>query len=134
MARKKKKESTNVSLFNYTCTLLRVVDGDTVDAMVDLGFKTFVKTRIRFYGVDTWESRTRNKEEKKKGLAAKAFTKAFLEEEETFILNSHGVGKYGRCLGVLHNMDYSRCLNDELKKEGHDYEYHGEKKKVFGSK
>jgi micrococcal nuclease len=133
MASKKKKEVNNVSLFNYTCTLLRVVDGDTVDAMVDLGFKTFVKTRIRLYGVDTWEKRTRNKEEKKKGLLASQYTKEFLEAEDTFILNSHGVGKYGRCLGVLHNTDYSRCLNEELKKEGHAYEYHGEKKRVFGS-
>ncbi len=134
MPKKKKKKVANESLFNYTCTLLRVVDGDTADAMVDLGFNVHKKIRIRFYGVDTWESRTRNKEEKKKGLAAKAFTKDFLEAEDTFILKSHGVGKYGRCLGTLYNNDFSKCLNEELKKEGHAYEYHGEKKKAFGSK
>ena len=130
MAKKKK----NISLYNYTCRLDRVVDGDTADAFIDLGFDVSVKKRIRFFGVDTWESRTRNKEEKKKGLLAKEFTKNFLEAEETFILQSHGVGKYGRCLGTLWNSDLSKCLNEELKKEGHAYEYHGEKKKVYGGK
>ena len=55
----------------YSAKIVRVVDGDTADAMIDLGFDTWVKKRIRFYGVDTWESRTRNLEENKKGLAAK---------------------------------------------------------------
>ena len=50
----------------YRAKLDRVVDGDTVDAMIDLGFNTWVKRRIRFHGVDTWECRTRNLEEKKK--------------------------------------------------------------------
>ena len=131
---KKSKKKKNISLFNYQCKLDRVVDGDTCDAFIDLGFDTFVKKRIRFHGVDTWESRTRNKEEKKKGLAAKEFTKQFLTEEDTFVLQSKGVGKYGRCLGIIYNNDFSKCLNEELKKEGHAYEYHGEKKKEFGSK
>jgi micrococcal nuclease len=134
MARSKKKKNDNVSLYNYTCTLLRVVDGDTVDAMVDLGFNVQFKSRIRLYGVDTWEKRTRNKEEKKKGILASQYTKEFLEAEGTFILKSHGVGKYGRCLGTLWTNDYSKCLNEELKKEGHAYEYHGEKKRIFGAK
>ena len=60
---------------NYSAKLVRVVDGDTCDAMIDLGFNTWVKKRIRFYGVDWWESRTRDLEEKKKGLAAKEFVK-----------------------------------------------------------
>ena len=59
-----------INKYEYTAKLDRVVDGDTCDALIDLGFDTWVKKRIRFYGVDTWESRTRNKEEKKKGLAA----------------------------------------------------------------
>ena len=128
----KKKKVNNVSLFNYQCKLLRVVDGDTCDAMVDLGFNVHVKTRIRFHGVDTWECRTRDKAEKKKGLAAKEFTKDFLEKTGSFVLKSHGVGKYGRCLGSIFNEDYSLCLNEELKKHGHAYEYHGGKKKIFG--
>ena len=64
-----------VKKHGYSCKLVRVVDGDTCDAMIDLGFDVWVKNRIRFYGVDTWESRTRDLEEKEKGLAAKAYVK-----------------------------------------------------------
>ena len=88
---------------NYSAKLVRVVDGDTADAMIDLGFKTWIKVRIRFYGVDAWESRTRNLEEKKKGLAAKAYVKDLLENSDDgkFSIISHGRGKYGRVLGEL---------------------------------
>ena len=120
---------------NYSAKLMRVVDGDTCDAMIDLGFDTWVKKRIRFYGVDTWESRTRNLEEKKKGLAAKEFVKDLLEnsDEGKFVLKSYGVGKYGRVLGELFVKGNEKSVNELLKENGHAYEYHGEKKKVFGS-
>ena len=120
---------------NYSAKLLRVVDGDTCDAMIDLGFDTWVKKRIRFYGVDTWESRTRNKEEKVKGLAAKAYVKDLLEnsDEGKFVLKSYGVGKYGRVLGELFVKGNETSVNELLKENGHAYEYHGEKKKVFKS-
>jgi len=119
---------------NYSAKVLRVVDGDTCDAMIDLGFDTWVKKRIRFYGVDTWESRTRNLEEKKKGLAAKAYVKDLLEnsDEGKFVLKSYGVGKYGRVLGELFVKGNEKSVNELLKENGHAYEYHGEKKKVFG--
>ena len=119
---------------NYSAKVLRVVDGDTCDAMIDLGFDTWVKKRIRFYGVDTWESRTRNLEEKKKGLAAKEFVKDLLEnsDEGKFVLKSYGVGKYGRVLGELFVKGNEQSVNELLKENGHAYEYHGEKKKVFG--
>ena len=71
-----------VKKHGYSAKLLRVVDGDTADAMIDLGFNTWVKKRIRFYGVDTWESRTRDLEEKKKGLEAKEFTKHLLQDSD----------------------------------------------------
>ena len=118
----------------YSAKLVRVVDGDTADAMIDLGFNVWVKNRIRFYGVDTWESRTRNLEEKKKGLAAKAYVKDLLEnsDEGKFLLKSHGVGKYGRVLGELFVKGHETSVNELLKENGHAYEYHGEKKKVFG--
>ena len=130
MARKKKK----LDKHNYSAKLLRVVDGDTADAMIDLGFNTWVKKRIRFYGVDTWESRTRNLEEKKKGLEAKAYVKDLLEnsDEGKFVLKSYGVGKYGRVLGELFVKGNETSVNELLKENGHAYEYHGEKKKVFG--
>ena len=123
-----------VKKYGYSCKLDRVVDGDTCDALIDLGFDTFVKKRIRFYGVDTWESRTRNKEEKVKGLAAKAYVKDLLENSDDgkFSIISHGVGKYGRVLGELFVKGHEQSVNELLKENGHAYEYHGEKKKVFG--
>ena len=118
----------------YSAKLVRVVDGDTADAMIDLGFNVWVKNRIRFMGVDAWESRTRNLEEKKKGLAAKDYVKDLLEnsDEGKFLLKSHGVGKYGRVLGELFVKGNEKSVNELLKDNGHAYEYHGEKKKVFG--
>ena len=115
----------------YRAKLDRVVDGDTVDAMIDLGFNTWVKRRIRFHGVDTWECRTRNLEEKKKGLAAKARTKELLTHVTNkpgyFRVKSHGVGKYGRVLGVLLIDDLN--INKTLVEEGYAVEYWGGKKK-----
>ena len=123
-----------VKKHGYSCKLVRVVDGDTCDALIDMGFNTFVKKRIRFYGVDTWESRTRNKEEKVKGLAAKAYVKNLLENSDDgkFSIISHGVGKYGRVLGEIFVKGYEISVNELLKENGHAYEYHGEKKKEFG--
>ena len=119
----------------YSAKLQRVVDGDTCDALIDLGVDTWVKKRIRFYGVDTWESRTRNLEEKKKGLAAKDYVKDLLENSDDgkFSIISHGKGKYGRVLGELFVKGHESSVNELLKENGHAYEYHGEKKKVFGS-
>jgi micrococcal nuclease len=123
-----------VKKHGYSCKLVRVVDGDTADAMIDLGFNTWVKKRIRFYGVDTWESRTRDLEEKKKGLEAKAFTKHLLQDSDDgkFSIISHGTGKYGRVLGELFVKGEKKSVNDLLKESGHAYEYDGGKKKVFG--
>ena len=123
-----------VKKHGYSCKLVRVVDGDTCDAMIDLGFNVWVKNRIRFMGVDAWESRTRNKEEKVKGLAAKAYVKDLLENSDDgkFSIISHGVGKYGRVLGELFVKGHQKSVNELLKENGHAYEYDGGKKKVFG--
>ena len=125
----------------YKGKLDRVIDGDTVDAMIDLGFNTWVKRRIRFHGIDTWECRTRNLEEKKKGLAAKERTKELLTEVTNkpgyFRIKSHGVGKYGRVLGELFIKDIQNNqinINETLIEEGHAYSYHGEKKKKYENK
>ena len=124
-----------VKKYGYSCKLERVVDGDTCDALIDLGFNTWVKKRIRFKGVDTWESRTRDLDEKKKGLAAKAFTKDLLEnsDEGKFSIVSYGVGKYGRVLGELFVKGHEKSVNQLLLENGHAYEYEGGKKKVFSS-
>ena len=80
-------------MFEYNAVLDRVVDGDTVDATIDLGFDTWKKTRIRFYGINAPESRTRDLEEKKKGLAAKERLIEILKANDNkFVLKSHGVG------------------------------------------
>ena len=122
-----------VKKYGYSCKLERVVDGDTCDALIDLGFNTWAKRRIRFMGVDCWESRTRDLEEKKKGLAAKAYVKDLLEnsDEGKFLLKSHGVGKYGRVLGELFVKGHETSVNELLKENGHAYEYDGGKKKIF---
>ena len=122
-------------MYTYKIKLDRVIDGDTIDAMIDLGFDISVKKRIRFMGINTPESRTRDLEEKARGLAAKDRLKAILEGANTIQLDSHGVGKYGRCLGELHvdAVDGKECLtlvnvNELLIKEGHAVEYHGGKR------
>ena len=124
----------------YRGKLERVVDGDTIDALIDVGFNIWVKKRIRFMGVDTWESRTRNLEEKKLGLAAKARTKELLEKVSSksgyFRIKSHGVGKYGRVLAEIFIMDDKGKqwnVNKTLITEGHAYVYEGGKKKLFTS-
>ena len=119
-------------MYEYKAKLKRVVDGDTCDAYIYLVFDVSVKKRIRFMGVDTWESRTRDLEEKKKGLAAKEYTKEMLSKNEgEFTIKSHGVGKYGRVLGELFIEGEDKSLNELLKDNGHAYEYHGGKKKDF---
>ena len=122
----------------YKAKLERVVDGDTVDALIDLGFDTWVKKRIRYKGIDTWESRTKDLDEKKLGLAAKERNKELLESVSSkpgyFRLRSHGVGKYGRVLGELFIKDIEGIeynINETLINEGHAYIYDGGKKKMF---
>ena len=122
----------------YRAKLDRVVDGDTIDAMIDVGFDIWVKKRIRYMGIDTWESRTRDLEEKKKGLAAKARNKQLLEEVSSkpglFRLKSYGTGKYGRVLGEIFIQDAEGNqynINEQLIKEGHAYVYEGGKKQIF---
>ena len=124
----------------YRAKLDRVVDGDTVDALIDVGFDIWFKKRIRFKGVDTWESRTRNLEEKALGLKAKARTKELLEKVSSksgyFRIKSYGLGKYGRVLADVFIMDKDGKqwnVNQTLITEGHAYIYDGGKKKIFTS-
>ena len=124
----------------YRGKLERVVDGDTIDALIDVGFDIWIKKRIRYSGIDTWESRTRDLEEKAKGLEAKARNKELLMEVSSkpgyFRLKSFGVGKYGRVLGEIFIEDSEGKqynINETLISEGHAYVYEGGKKKVFTS-
>ena len=122
----------------YRGKLERVVDGDTIDALIDVGFDIWVKKRIRYNGIDTWESRTRDLEEKAKGLEAKARNKELLMEVSSksgyFRLKSHGVGKYGRVLGEIFIEDKDGKqynINETLISEAHAYIYDGGKKQIF---
>ena len=124
----------------YRGKLERVVDGDTIDALIDVGFDIWIKKRIRYSGIDTWESRTRNLAEKAKGLEAKARNKELLLEVSSksgyFRLKSYGVGKYGRVLGEIFIEDAEGKqynINETLIAEGHGYVYDGGKKKMFTS-
>ena len=124
----------------YRGKLERVVDGDTIDALIDVGFDIWIKKRIRYSGIDTWESRTRDLAEKAKGLEAKARNKELLMEVSSkagyFSLKSFGVGKYGRVLGEIFIEDAEGKqynINETLIKEGHAYVYEGGKKKLFTS-
>jgi len=103
-------------VYKYDAKLIRVIDGDTVDASIDLGFDVWVKKRIRLYGIDTPETRTRDLEEKRAGIVAKERLAELLGASEgAFILLSHGVGKYGRCLGTIYidNQDINMLLLSE---------------------
>jgi len=122
-------------MYTYKISLVKVVDGDTIDAEIDLGFDIKVKKRIRFMGINAPESRTRDLEEKAKGLAAKDRVKQLLEGCDNIQLKSHGIGKFGRCLGeiMLDKVDGSEkltivSLNELLINEGHATEYHGGKR------
>jgi endonuclease YncB( thermonuclease family) len=112
-------------MYKYNAKLDRVVDGDTVDALVDLGFDTWKKVRIRMQGMNAPESRTRDLEEKARGIAAKIRLEELLGEEK-FVLQSMGVGKYGRCLGIIFVDDIN--INKTLIQEGHATEYYGGKR------
>tara|TARA_Y100000361_G_scaffold104242_1_gene93976 strand:+ start:5471 stop:5902 length:432 start_codon:yes stop_codon:yes gene_type:complete len=91
-------------MYEYSCKVTRVVDGDTVDVTLDLGFNILHKCRVRLYGIDTPESRTRDKDEKARGLLAKQFILDALEESEITIIQTKlkdSKGKFGRVLGDL---------------------------------
>jgi len=108
------------------------VDGDTLDVHIDLGYSVKLhKQRVRLIGIDTPESRTRDLEEKKLGLAAKERLKELCGDK--IILRSHGKGKYGRILGEIYTED-GVDICKTLIKEGHAVEYYGGKKvKIWGS-
>jgi micrococcal nuclease len=109
-------------LYEYNAICTRVVDGDTIDARVDLGFNVWIECRVRLEGIDAPETRTKNLEEKQAGLKTKAFLQAIMDEcGYKFVLKSHGVGKYGRCLGTIY-VD-GESINERLLAEGLAEEY-----------
>ena len=122
-------------MYEYSCKIDRVVDGDTVDVDIDLGFGIWLrKERVRLYGIDTPECRTRDLEEKKYGLAAKSFVQDFLPvgSMQTLRTQKDDKGKFGRILGefVVYDTttDARRTLNQIMIDQHYAAEYHGQSK------
>lgn len=116
----------------YIGKVLNVVDGDTVDLMIDLGFSIHHKIRVRLYGVNTPESRTKDVAEKEMGLKAKEFTKDWLHNHETVFIKTvvDKNEKYGRVLAELYssgdiNSPTTACLNKDIIGAGYAREYFG---------
>jgi len=112
-------------MYNYKIDLIRIIDGDTIDCYIDLGFNVKIKKRIRLAGIDTPESRTRDLREKEYGLEAKRRLTELLEGA-SIELQSHEEGKFGRVIGTLYINDKS--VNDMLVEEGYAIKYNGGKK------
>ena len=122
------------SRFYYGCELVRVVDGDTILVDCKLGFDVEIRNmRLRFAGINTPESRTRNKAEKALGLAAKARLVEILESADSIEFESHGKGKFGRVLATPYvvNNDKRTDVCQMLVREGHARLYDGGKREPW---
>ena len=125
------------SCYNFRVVEInRVLDGDTLDVTIDLGFDLYKKERVRVAGVDTPEKRTRNLEEKELGIDATNWLKEKLEGalagDDDLVIRTElvgGVGKYGRLLGWLYLGDGNVSLNEQMIAEGLAWEYDGGTKK-----
>ena len=133
-------------MYEYRANIVRVVDGDTVDVDIDLGFGVWLhKQRIRLYGIDSPESRTRDLDEKKYGLMAKEFLKKELADGAVLKTRLDGKGKYGRILGEfitiketeagidangspVESIKYRHNVNEYMIERHHSFKYHGRSK------
>ena len=121
------------SCYNFRVTEInRVLDGDTIDVTIDLGFDLFKKERVRIAGVDTPEKRTRDLEEKALGIDATNWLKDKLEStiegDDELLIRTElvgGVGKYGRLLGWLYIGDAELSLNEQMISDGYAWAYDG---------
>jgi micrococcal nuclease len=112
--------------------ITRVVDGDTIDASIDLGFDIALEKRIRLAGVDTPESRTSDANEKKYGLESKEWLKHHIENAKNILIKTElpdSTEKYGRIIGHLFINDQEASLNDQMIVEGYAWTYDGGTKK-----
>jgi micrococcal nuclease len=113
-------------MYQYNCTVTRIIDGDTLDVDIDLGFSVkLTKQRIRMMGIDTPESRTRNLEEKKRGLISKQYLLDKCPIGSTIRLVSHDKGKFGRILGSIYTDASEQSINKIMCDEGFAVEYYG---------
>ena len=118
--------------FSYRINkVTKVVDGDTIDVLLDMGFDTKYKSRVRLFGIDTPESRTRNKEEKVRGLLSKVYLKDAIKKAKKLTIKTHKgseTGKFGRILGEI----FADGINLNLKMctEGYAVQYYGQNKSL----
>ena len=118
--------------FSYRINkVTKVVDGDTIDVLLDMGFDIKYKSRVRLFGIDTPESRTRNKEEKVRGLLSKVYLKDAIKKAKKLTIKTHKgseTGKFGRILGEI----FADGINLNLKMctEGYAVQYYGQNKSL----
>jgi micrococcal nuclease len=115
----------------YVKKVNKVVDGDTIDVDIDLGFDISFSSRVRLAGIDTPESRTTDKIEKALGLEAKTFLKNAIDSAKTYIIKTEKIDsseKYGRILGWLFLDGSEKSINEEMITAGHAWGYLGETK------
>ena len=114
-------------MYEYKCEVKRIVDGDTVDVIIDLGFSIHFSTRVRLYGIDTPESRTRNKDEKVRGFLSKDYLKEWLDQGGVIIRTYRDKkGKFGRVLGEM--VVGGRNINLLMVDENYAVKYKGQSK------
>jgi len=116
-------------MYEYSCRVNKVVDGDTIDVTLDLGFDILHKCRVRLYGIDTPESRTRDKDEKARGKLAAKFLQDAINNGKKIVLQSKlkdSKGKYGRVLGavIVDGVD----INEKMVLNFLAVRYHGQSK------
>ena len=118
--------------FWYGATVNKVIDGDTIELMVDLGFNIHTKIRVRLYGINTPESRTKDLAEKELGLKAKKFTEDWFTNHKWVFVNTipDKNDKYGRILARIFSSDKiddptTACLNTDMIQSGNAREYYG---------
>jgi len=119
-------------MYEYKAKVTRCVDGDTVDVRIDVGFDILYSSRVRLFGIDTPESRTRDKIEKKFGLLAKEYLKDFIKETGKDLIiktRKDGKGKYGRILGELFKQGEEKSINTIMVEKGYAVAYYGQSKK-----
>lgn len=126
-----KKPAAPAAFVYRIARVLRVIDGDTIDVIFDLGFDVQLKQRIRMFGIDTPESRTRDKTEKKFGLASKKYLKDTVASAEEIVCKTHVAdarGKFGRVLGEI--WCDGENINSKMIQEGYAVAYYGENKEL----
>jgi len=119
-------------MYEYSCTVERVVDGDTIDVVLDLGFDILYKSRVRLYGIDTPESRTRDLDEKARGKLAGAFLKNAIDNGTKVVIQTKlkdSRGKFGRVLGdvVVDGVN----INQSMVENYHAAAYFGQSKEAI---